>query len=84
MSERLRQAIEAIINFISRLKRSGDRVRPDAYMLGTFRIDVREEEKRNRGFVDDFCDFYHNMDEFHPRGSNIYGTSADKHDMRKG
>ncbi len=84
MSERLRQAIETIINFISSLKRSGDRVRPETFMLDSFQGDVREEEKRNRGFVDDFCDFYRDMDEWHPRGSNIYGTGADKHDMRKG
>jgi mRNA-degrading endonuclease RelE of RelBE toxin-antitoxin system len=84
MSERLRQAIETIINFISRLKQSGGRARPEVFMIDSFRSDMREEEKRNRGFVDDFCDFYRDMDEWHPRGSNIYGSGADKHDMRKG
>ena len=84
MSERLRQAIAKIIAFIAALKASDDRVRPEPYLTGQFRKDVCEEEKRNRGFADDFCKFYEGMDEWKPRGWNIYGTGANKYDMNKG
>src|SRR5438552_1979751 len=84
MSERLRQAIARIIAFIQDLSASGDRARPEPKIIAAFRRDVHEEEKRNRGFAEDFCEFYKGMDEWHPRGENIYGSGADKHDMRKG
>ncbi|MFI5202584.1 MAG: hypothetical protein ACHQNE_09380 [Candidatus Kapaibacterium sp.] len=84
MSEQLRQAIAMIVRFITGLRKTGGRPRPKPYMIDAFRRDVHEAEKRNRGFVDDFCAFYRDMDESHPRGSNIYGTGADKFDMAKG
>ena len=84
MSERLRQAIAKIIGFIRELKTSGDRARPIPCMIGAFHRDAHEEEKRNRDSAEDFCNFYKEMDEWHTRGSNIYGTGANKYDMGKG
>ena len=83
MSERLRQAFAQIIAFIRKLSKTDKQVRPTPYYIDAFKRDAAEEEKRNSRFVDNFCEFYEEMEK-HLRGTNIYGSGVDKYDMPKG
>ena len=85
MSEKFKQVLAAIIEFIRSLREESDRRRHEVVMVESFLKDLEAEEKKNPGFTEDFHKFYRAFDERRPRrGSNIYGTGADKEEMSKG
>lgn len=84
----IKRVLEHIAKFLRIFHSSAKgKDRPTSYAIEAFYNDLKEEEKLDKGFANDFCRFYESFNPALPgsgRGRNIYGTGADKEDMPKG